>query len=63
VARASLPIRALSHEQRARLWQRFTSEPFPETIRSWALHPAELKAAAQVAHIGEQAVLEACRSM
>jgi hypothetical protein len=62
-ARASFAMAPLTQSQRARLWDSFTSEPFPEAIQSWTMRPAEIRAAAQIAHAGEQRVLEACRSM
>jgi hypothetical protein len=63
VARASFTLNPLDAAQRERLWRHFTAAPFPEAIRGWNLRPAELRAAAQVAHSGEAAVLQACRNL
>jgi AAA+ superfamily predicted ATPase len=54
-------ICALHQEQRLQLWRRFTDVPAPECVREWNLLPAEIRAAANVAHGGPQAVLQACR--
>jgi len=63
VARRSFRMRPLNHEQRSQLWRQFTSQPFPEAIRNWSLRPAEIRAAAQVASAGAEAVLDACRRL
>jgi len=63
VARASFRMRPLGQAQRLRLWGQFTGEPLPEAIRGWSLRPAEIRAAAQVASAGPEAVLDACRGM
>jgi len=63
VARASFRMRPLGQAQRLRLWGQFTGEPLPEAIRGWRLRPAEIRAAAQVASAGPEAVAEACRGM
>lgn len=63
VARASFPLREIGPAQRGRLWSQSTDAPYPEAIRGWTLRPAEIRAAAQVAGAGEEAVLRACRGM
>jgi ATP-dependent 26S proteasome regulatory subunit len=63
VARGSFEMAPLRRADRARLWKRFTDEPIPEAIRDWVLRPAEIRAAAQVAPAGSEAVLDACRRM
>jgi len=63
VARGSFEMRPLDQAMRVRLWRRFTDDPLPEAIRDWSLRPAEIRAAAQVAHAGPDAVLDACRAM
>ena len=62
-ARASFALNPITPAQRERLWRYFTSEPFPKAIRGWSLRPAEIRAAAQIASAGEEAVLRTCRSM
>jgi len=63
VARASFRVMPISSAQRARLWGHFTAKPYPDAIRGWSLRAAEIRAAAQVAGAGEDAVLKACRGM
>jgi AAA+ superfamily predicted ATPase len=63
VARGSFELQPLRQAARLRLWQHFTAEPMPDALRDWNLHPSELRAAAQVAHAGPDAVLDACRRM
>jgi AAA+ superfamily predicted ATPase len=63
VARGSFEMQPLRQAMRVLLWQHFTDEPMPEAIREWSLRPAEIRAAAQVAHAGEADVLAACRNM
>jgi Rad3-related DNA helicase len=62
-ARGSFEMRPLRQAMRLRLWQRFTDQPIPESIHDWTLRPSEIRAAAQVAYAGPDAVLDACRRM
>jgi AAA+ superfamily predicted ATPase len=62
-ARQQFRIRGLTQEQRARLWRRFTDVPAPDSAREWNLSPAEIRAAANVAHAGPVAVLQACHRL
>jgi len=63
IARRAFAMRPLVQAQQRKLWSQFTGDPLPETIQGWGLRPAELRAAAQVAPAGPDAVLDACRRM
>ncbi len=63
VVRQSFYLNPLRPAERLRLWQRFTDVPAPEVIREWELRPAEIRAAANAAAAGPDAVLSACRRM
>ncbi|HME37161.1 MAG TPA: ATP-binding protein [Candidatus Sulfotelmatobacter sp.] len=62
-SRGSFAMRPIGQASRLRLWRQFTDEPFPEAMRGWSLRPAEIRAAAQIARAGADAVLDACRRM
>lgn len=62
-ARQSFRIASLGQSQRLSLWRHFTAEPFPEAMNDWSLRPAEIRAAAQIACAGPEAVQALCRRM
>ncbi len=51
----------LSRADRVTLWQHLCAAPPPRPVLDWALAPAEIAAAAQVAGAGADAVAQACR--
>lgn len=60
VVRRRFELPALSRADRVDLWERLTGGEAPLPIQEWSLRPAEIVAAAQVAPLGAQAVVEAC---
>jgi hypothetical protein len=63
IVRQFFYLNPLRPSERLHLWQRFTDVPAPEVIREWELRPAEIRAAANAAAAGPDAVLSTCRRM
>jgi len=63
IVRQPFYLNPLRPSERLKLWQRFTDVPASEVIREWELRPAEIRAAANAAAAGPDAVLSACRRM
>jgi ATP-dependent 26S proteasome regulatory subunit len=61
--RRSFRLRPVNRAERVRLWSSLSAEPVPRPVTEWALCPAEVAVASQVAPAGEGAVVEVCRRL
>jgi hypothetical protein len=62
-ARLVVRLPRLNRTSRSLLWTNLTGVPAPEIISDWMLTPGEIAAAALVAPVGTEAVIESCRQM
>ena len=61
--RRSVRCGPISRHDRLRLWSSLASVPAPAPVAEWALRPAEIRVAAQVAPAGDREVGEVCRRL
>jgi hypothetical protein len=61
--RRSVRCGPISRRDRLRLWSSLTPVPPPEPVAEWALRPAEIRVAAQVAPAGDDEVAEVCHRL
>jgi hypothetical protein len=61
--RASFTVPPIGRAERLQLWRARSDAPPPEPVASWALRPAEIDAAAQVAGAGDDAIRAVCRRL
>jgi hypothetical protein len=59
--RRSVRCGPVTRHDRLRLWSSLTATPAPVAVTEWALRPAEIRVAAQVAPAGDREVGEVCR--
>ncbi len=61
--RRSVHCGPIGRQDRLRLWSSLTAAPAPAPVAEWALRPAEIRVAAQVAPAGDREVGEVCRRL
>lgn len=62
VVRQTVKTGTLPYDERVGLWHKLTATTPPAPVREWALTVGDLVASAQIAPLGEQAVVDLCRS-
>jgi AAA+ superfamily predicted ATPase len=61
--RRSVRCEPIGRQDRLRLWSALAAGPAPGPVAEWALRPAEIRVAAQVAPAGDAEVGEVCRRL
>jgi hypothetical protein len=61
--RRSVRCGPIGRRERIQLWSSLTATPVPATVADWTLRPAEIRAAAYAAAVGDHEIGEVCRRL